>query len=860
LNPVAIGALKPGLKWLANHFSKFKCKIMQKGFFIGLLTFFFFNNPSVGQSLNGMSSGNYAGIAGLNFNPASIVDSRFKFDLNIAGGQYFFNNNYLVAKPLIFARRMLHNDPYNSSFAAVKSDLLKPIEPAPGSVVRARQNAEFQIPLSFMLTTGKRSAIAINLRNRYELTVDNLNPQTAGMFYNELNDKSNHGVAMNNDGFTSNFMNWQEIGFTYGRVLMNANKHFIKAAVTAKWLGGNAASFIQADELSVTFKDPHTMTLSSPRIQYARTARADFDLFSRRELFSNLEDQSVGWDAGIVYEFRGRIGNFKYTDEDYESRLRRDKNKYTLRLGVALNDVGRLEYNRLPLTRNHSANITNWDFSPVKAHNLREWDTAYSKMVNYIPGADSTFSVRLPTAFIANADLHLFGGFYVNAAIQRSFGKIAKETTTTLYAPEWFAVTPRFETRHFGLYIPLLIREEITQIGATVRLGPVYVGSNNMLALVQNPMVPSADIHAGFRIPIGYGKPTKLAKAIEKSSGLQLSDEFEKEPDDTKLKQTELEKRIIYLEAMMDNPPTVIVNNYITDSLGKQQVQTQVSQPQPKASAKTRSAGPTYTKAQVDSMNRETEKMRKDVEKKMKNEGIEPPKDPQEKKLKKGKKAKTGSKAEKKEQKAQKRFRRETEQYNRAVENELRRMRRQQAVTSTALVGAVTAGAIVDANNNAGTTEIIRDTIVIENVKRDTVFIRDTIRIPVKDTVPQTNLQPSTAVVTPASTLIPELRTARIFFASGSATIGREYIKMLNNATAWMLKNPDKKVLLSGVTDATGSQQSNRRLAQQRIDAVKKAFELRGVNVNRFEEEIQVSNTKSSSPSSTMRRVDMKVI
>jgi len=304
-----------------------------------LITTLFGRNVSA-QTLNGMATGNYAGIAGLNFNPASIVDSRFKFDLNIASAQYFFNNNYLVADPLIFARRKLHKDPYNSSYPAVKEDLLKPIVPSPTGVVRARQNAEFQLPLSFMLTTGKRSAIAVNLRNRYELLVDNLNPQTAGMFYNELNDPKMFGVAMNNDGFSTRFMNWQELGFTYGRVLMNANKHFFKAAVTAKWMGGNAAGFIQSDDLSVSFSDQHTMSLSSPKIQYFRTARADVDLFTRRELFSNLEDQSLGFDAGIVYEFRGRIGNFKYTDEDYKSRLRRDKNKYTLRLGVALNDVG----------------------------------------------------------------------------------------------------------------------------------------------------------------------------------------------------------------------------------------------------------------------------------------------------------------------------------------------------------------------------------------------------------------------------------------------------------------------------------------------------------------------------------------
>jgi len=824
-----------------------------------------YNSPCSAQTLNGMSTGNYAGIAGLNFNPASIVDSRYKFDLNVAAAQYYFGNNFLEAKPLIFARRLLYKDPYNSSYDAVKKDLLMPIEPPPGGVVRARQNAEFQLPLSFMLTTGKRSAIAINLRNRYELTIDSLNPQTASMFYNELNDPRYLGVAMNNDGFTQNFMNWQEIGFTYGRVLINAKKHFIKAAVTAKWLGGNAASFIKADKLSATFNDPHTLTLSSPRIQYARTARADIDLFTRRELFSNLEDQSLGWDAGFVYEFRGRIGNFKYTDEDYKSRLRRDKNKYTFRLGVAINDIGRLVYNRLPLTRNHSANINNWDFSSVKAQNFRTWDTAYSKKINYLPGEDSTFSVKLPTGVIVNLDLHLFGEVYINAAMQRSVN-IGKEATTTLYSPEWLAVTPRIEGRHFGLYVPILIRQNSTQIGATVRLGPLYIGSNNLMALIQNPMVPSADVHAGIRIPIGFGKPSKLASIIEKSSGVTLSNDNEKYLDSANAKRNDLEQRVILLEKMMDSsyrtPPTIIVNNYIDkDSLGKQQVQTQVLQTMPEKTSDSKTVGPTYTQAQVDSANAEIKKMRQDVEKRMKEDGLEPPKEPKSRTKKNGNEPVEGSKADKKAKKAEQRYQYESQQYNSAVEDELSKMRKQQAITSTAIVGAISANAIVDANNNKAVNPVvIKDTVMIEKIIRDTIFIRDTIKVISSENVSVNNLQTTALTEVPTAKQVPEFSKASVFFASGSATISKNDTKTLNKAAEWMLKNPDRKILLTGVTDATGTPEVNRKLAQKRIDAVKRVFEQKGIDLSRFEEDMQTSKVKSNQPSSANRRVDIKVI
>jgi hypothetical protein len=49
-------------------------------------------------------------------------------------------------------------------------------------------------------------------------------------------------------------------------------------------------------------------------------------------------------------------------------------------------------------------------------------------------------------------------------------------------------------------------------------------------------------------------------------------------------------------------------------------------------------------------------------------------------------------------------------------------------------------------------------------------------------------------------------------------------------------------------------------LAQQRIDAVKKAFEQRGIDVSRFEQDIQVSDVKTNVPSSSNRRVDMRAI
>ncbi|MGZ4038103.1 MAG: hypothetical protein ACXVPQ_09775, partial [Bacteroidia bacterium] len=47
------------------------------------------------QDFLGYSNNNYAGITGVYSNPASIVDGRLRFDLQLAGLDFNFANNYV---------------------------------------------------------------------------------------------------------------------------------------------------------------------------------------------------------------------------------------------------------------------------------------------------------------------------------------------------------------------------------------------------------------------------------------------------------------------------------------------------------------------------------------------------------------------------------------------------------------------------------------------------------------------------------------------------------------------------------------------------------------------------------------------
>jgi len=74
----------------------------------------------------------------------------------------------------------------------------------------------------------------------------------------------------------------------------------------------------------------------------------------------------------------------------------------------------------------------------------------------------------------------------------------------------------------------------------------------------------------------------------------------------------------------------------------------------------------------------------------------------------------------------------------------------------------------------------------------------------------------------------------RLNFATGSASILPESEEQLNNIAAVLKAYPDVNVKVGGYTDNTGDPAANRKLSQQRADAVRQAVVRKGVAANRM--------------------------
>lgn len=492
-----------------------------KKYFLSFCVFsFLFVSNSFSQGFDGLSSGNYAGITGVMLQPASIVDSRFKFDINLFSTDVNYSNNYFLLDRKVILK---FNKNKFDDYATFKNEYLSQAALSPGQKVFFNINNRTQIPLSFMATTGKKSAIAFNMQLRTMIEGRGITQDFANLAFNNFYYPPLNNTSVDASGISIRSLSWAEVGLTYGRVLFSSDRHFLKAAVTGKYLAGFSSISLSSNDLRMQVNGADsTFNFTSPDVSYNHNKNADFNKLFDKNFSPNAS--AFGLDAGLVYEYRGHLNNSKYIRNDDETSYdaeRRDLNKYIFKLGVSLLDVGMFTFNKPDNVSSFSADINNWDIKNAHYNSLKEFDTALAAKVVANPNDPRKYNVYLPGALSAQLDVRFVKGLFLNVMTYWpvSLGSSAGQRFDKY---GFYTITPRYERRHFGIYIPYTVsqRNGFTDydrhlLGLTLRGGPVFIGSSNLGTMLFNKNLRAADVNIGFKVGFTYGKPDKSDKVLD---------------------------------------------------------------------------------------------------------------------------------------------------------------------------------------------------------------------------------------------------------------------------------------------------------------------------------------------------------
>jgi outer membrane protein OmpA-like peptidoglycan-associated protein len=461
------------------------------------------------QGIYGIGYSSFGGVQNLDVTPVSI-GSVYKADVNLFAfsyQQHMTGAEFVPLVPFLDApRRGLNEIPRQFNFdsrtlgaLASFDEVLSVAGPSffysPGKMGGAKR--------AFGLVTGMHSLLQVRNISMDALAWDFSIPNVAGGFL--MNDAAVRRAV------------WAEYGLNYSQTVWNSKKHELGLGATVKFYQGMSAFVAGFDQLTVGFNNGDASGISTVNMQ----ANNGFIFHSEGEVMSQ-ENQglnfsanglSVGGDIGFTYSFKPSYADAIYPMDDSVYTDQSTLN-YLLRFGVAVKNLGSLNFNNTPLetgTLPSTFSSMNYSFADSQT---RFADTAHwafddgLQSDRWIEGSsiptgigESTFRVGLPTTLNVFADANLYKG--LGASLQASIPVTNPSDASILARPAVVQFIPKFETAKRGVYLPLTVNEwSQFSFGVAMRFGSFSVALSNIAFLNLSAAYTNTAISLGLRVPL----------------------------------------------------------------------------------------------------------------------------------------------------------------------------------------------------------------------------------------------------------------------------------------------------------------------------------------------------------------------
>ncbi len=487
-----------------TNFKGFKVKIS----LLATLLFLFTNTQA--QTFLGLQHSNMSGIHQAGLNPANIADARHRIYINGLTFGAGFNNDYLkLSLPYnlfdLFTKQSARSTPINNNWFT---------ENLNGKPKNLNLYAQFRTPgAMFKLTKGL--SVGFMFKNTFAFQVNDVAQPLARLgrygidstkgttLYSGPN-QYKIGDKFEDNKFSINVNAWGEIAGTIAKTIINTETYCIKAGFTPKYLMGYATAYIKNNGVQFKLQGQDSIIFNQTDISYGYTNPTDLKNINPQGFLSEkLRGGGFGYDAGITFEYNPK------TTEALTSK----KNRYLFRGGISLLDAGRISY------KNPSKNVSVYNgntdkafvldsnlskaFSNGETEGLRYTDSVF-RTIFTIDSSKKNIVTTMPTTLNFQFDYNVLKNFYVGVNWSQDLrGKLI----SGIRKPSYFMLIPRFESKLIEVSIPMGFMNDYRtgRIGAFLRIGPVFVGSDNLIGQIRSNNYYGADFYFG----ISTGIPSK---------------------------------------------------------------------------------------------------------------------------------------------------------------------------------------------------------------------------------------------------------------------------------------------------------------------------------------------------------------
>lgn len=447
------------------------------------------------QSFPGYHTSQYAGIHAVPFNPASAAGSRYRWDVNIVGADAKAGNTYIR---------------FNKSSLLSGDSLKRFVDWFPDTLSKNQQYAWGSVDImmpSALYSIDEKQSIAFTWRIRASGNGGNMKTTTANFFSLSYPNPSyfNRNIS---DDYSGNYAHaWNEFGLTYARVIKDEGDHLLKAGITLKYLGGQAAGYAVGRDASFVFENRSKVDINSGQVYYAYNEELDTNEDNIASLYSPFQNPGIGADIGVIYEWRPDNDGFGSSYED--GSWNPDADTWKARVGVSIVDIGGISYTKSAFSSNLDMRAQDLNARLLEKQRGENYKQYAMRLNALFPNleSDDKFFMNLPTSLNLMGDYNINDRFFVSASA--TIGLLGgKKDDNKTNALTQLLVTPRYETQHLGVYLPFSVnRYGQADAGMGLRLGPLVIGSASLFSNLIRSSVNHADVFVALRvIPIRFNR------------------------------------------------------------------------------------------------------------------------------------------------------------------------------------------------------------------------------------------------------------------------------------------------------------------------------------------------------------------
>lgn len=448
------------------------------------------------QQYTGVSNDNFLGYTGSYLNPASIVNTTNKFSVTtslvfLRSSNYLGSNNSGISQ-LFGNEQQRYRDHLTSGY-----DM---------------NNFSIDI-IGGYFEIDHRNSIGYSFRIRQFGNIDGLPDELTAAKDNNFDNTKPLNTPIDFSAINYSQFIYNEHRFNYARVIQDDNPHFIKAGAAFKLINGHDATYLYADEGSFEFISSNGPPADFTGVQF-RYGRAEKDnMFASRKL-------GVGFDLGVVYEFRPDPDAYKY-DMDGETNIERyDQKKYLFKVAASINDIGRVKFAK----DTNSYDFTNTG-SPISAADISTLgfgggagSFSFFKTFDVIAANgdkssdnEETFNMNLPTTFNLSGDYNIWKNFYASWTSVIPLKR--KRDPHKSHFKAIHSLTPRYETQKISVMLPITFqRTGQINFGIVGRFAfkngvSVFAGGNNFTGSLGKRASYTQNFFTGLSYSIPYTVP-----------------------------------------------------------------------------------------------------------------------------------------------------------------------------------------------------------------------------------------------------------------------------------------------------------------------------------------------------------------